>query len=789
MKKIIKDHYVPFILLLVSIAMILPYWKKGYVLALGESEIYLNPSYINYYSSWAHKFNLGSYSYHQNNIFLFSIIWFFLNMFSFIIHPSILFTFLSFFLPAFFFYFCVDNIFKYKNKIYYLPASILYSFNVFRTLGPINERVNLLFIFLPLFFLFYYKLIETKKWLYVFTLVIVSLLSSSLSGNPPLLTIPYLLMATYFIYHLFTIKFKIDKITIIQNLTLLLLIILANLFWFFPLSTQLLHIYKTTNAGSSQFTALNFGNLFDHFRLIGSWAWRDRYYLSLYYPFSTEYDKFFLILSTYFVSIFSFIYLFKKNKNSFQIYFLFLSLISYLLLSGTKGPFGFIYQFLYDNNPLFKMFREPFLKFTFLYIFAIAFGLLFSVVYVRQKIKNDLIVNFIIMIITIAVLINAYPLFNTQAMPIGKWNAGQSSYVLKVPDYWLEAKKYIEKNLSDERLMVLPYNNYSGIYNWELGTNLVGNATDFLINVSTIKAWDTDQTVSGKVIKLLIDPKNNNINLKYNLGFLNSRYLLQENDAEWRYSGGAILPPSQMNSFILKNGFKKVAEFGKFTPQYLSKIKNEEPNPTLKEELNKELLNQPALILYKMDDKYYLPHFYIPNTIITSTQNFHKIPELFLANNYQTKSVFYTPEQKKDSIISSIDIMSQPTLKYIKINTEKYQVSIQNAKNVFPFVFIESFHPDWKLYLGNKIGFFSKPIDEKYHQLANGFVNSWIIDPIKICSTSSCQHNPDGSYNLEFTVEFSQQKFLNLMFIIAGLIFTISAIFVTFNLIKKQKEL
>lgn len=64
---------------------------------------------------------------------------------------------------------------------------------------------------------------------------------------------------------------------------------------------------------------------------------------------------------------------------------------------------------------------------------------------------------------------------------------------------------------------------------------------------------------------------------------------------------------------------------------------------------------------------------------------------------------------------------------------------------------------------------FRQPVEEKYHLKANGYANSWIIDPIKICSESNkCIKNPDGSYDIEIVIDFWPQRLLYLGSFISG---------------------
>ncbi len=782
MKKIFKELLPYFVIFIISAVFIYPYCKKGFILAMGESTIYLNPFFNNFYSIWEEKLKFGSFNPNQTLFFLSNFLKF-LQMLPLGIHSSIVFIFLSFFLPSVFFYYCVSSIIKEKYKISILCGSILYSFNIFRSLGALNEGQNILFISLPLFFLFYYKLLQTKKWLYVFIIVLISVFSSTLGANLPLFIIPCFIMFLSFIYYFITNHFKIEAILIIQNLTLFLLILIVNLFWLFPVVFFYTNVFLLLKEAAIPFTTFHTGNFYDHFRFIGLWAWREKHNFKYYYPYAPFYDGFFMAFSTYIIAIFSFVFFIKKNKNYLENLIFFILVVSYILLSGTKGPIGFIYKFLFDNFVFFKIYRDPFMKFTPIYIFAVSLSLVLSISYIKDKINNKFLSFIVFLGAIFFILINAYPLFNQQALPIRTWNGGQSSYVMKIPEYWKEAKSYIEKSLVNERLSILPFNNYSTSHNWEYGANVVGNIADFILDVPNVKPWGIEADISVKVVNLLYNTDNKNLILAKSLGIFNSRYILQENDVEWRYSGGKITPPSITTNFIEKNGFKKVAEFGKLTKEYLSRIPNYEQNKQLHDELYKELVDKPALILYKMDDKYFIPHIYIPKKVIITSKSINNFPDLIARDDFVPQSAIFFQEQNtsdKTTLKEGIEIYNQSELNFKKINSTKYLITVKSVKSIFPIIFSESFHPGWEIKYGNNV------IEGQYHFMANGYANSWFMEPKKMCGQGHgyCTINADDSYNLSLVLEFSAQKYLNISFIISGVVSFICFLYIVITLTK-----
>lgn len=84
---------------------------------------------------------------------------------------------------------------------------------------------------------------------------------------------------------------------------------------------------------------------------------------------------------------------------------------------------------------------------------------------------------------------------------------------------------------------------------------------------------------------------------------------------------------------------------------------------------------------------------------------------------------------------------------------------------------------------------FQKSIDNNENHLqANGYANSWIINPDKVCSNNAkCIKNADGTYNMEIVVELWPQRLYYLGILISGstLIIAISYLVI----IRRRKKL
>lgn len=799
-----KHIFSVLVLLVVNIAFIFPYLSKDHIIASGEAPFYINPAYLNYYSVWESKFNFGYFSPKSANITIFSIFWLAANFLKALATPSVITVFFSYFFSSLSIYYCLNVLLKPKKPYYLLPPSILYTFSLFRVLGPINERLNLLFIFLPLFFAHYHKLLNSRKWIHVLSLVVLANLSASMSGNLPVFLTPYLLLFLYLIYFLITLKPNGKRLLIIikQNLVFGIIITFSNLYWIYPLYIYLHSYYTSLPNGELLFKATDAGTFFDHLRGIGQWAWRSKHLFAKYYPFSEKYDQPFFQITTYFITIISFIYILpskfqkKVNKdNHLKTFFVILSFLSLILLAGNKGPFGFVFDFLYQHIPLFKAYREPFAKFTPLYIFSLTFGLAYSLQYITDKLKRNSHRLLVVFLVTVLVLINAYPFFTGEAMPIRRWNGGNVGYANQIPLYWQEARHDIPSKVGDYRLMLLPYNPYITYYSWEYGTNVVGNIADYLLEVKSLKSHEIDTSLGGQILLSAFPPGElkDDFDLGKFLGFLNAKYLLLENDLEWRYSGGDVASPSASLTYLSSSNLKLEKTYGEFTNEYLSILPNEDPDPGRKQLLTSELQGKPILSLYQVPEEHLLPLVYTPSSTLISSDDPSDLPHLVTNQPNNDFAVIY--QNQNDELDLDLDDLGNPEVIFSDNHPTHISLTIKDAHKPFLLVFIENFDSNWSILPGSDFSQiaglpinFKKPYNTD-HLIANGFANAWLINPDQLCSLSpdDCESGNQGK-NLSLSLYYSPQNYLTLSLVLALVINSFVASSLIYLLIFKKKN-
>ena len=171
-----------------------------------------------------------------------------------------------------------------------------------------------------------------------------------------------------------------------------------------------------------------------------------------------------------------------------------------------------------------------------------------------------------------------------------------------------------------------------------------------------------------------------------------------------------------------------------------------------------------------------------------------KYQQELVANNKRLDQLKLGLAEKQNSLQGlTITLTAKlPTIEFKKINPIKYKIEIKNAKKPFPIVFSETFNKGWKVYPKdsglNKFyeTYFKEPISEGNHLTANGYANSWMIDPDSFKGAGTYIVNQDGSANFSFTIEFWPQRLFYLGLSISGVTMLLCLMYLVFNWRKKH---
>lgn len=121
-------------------------------------------------------------------------------------------------------------------------------------------------------------------------------------------------------------------------------------------------------------------------------------------------------------------------------------------------------------------------------------------------------------------------------------------------------------------------------------------------------------------------------------------------------------------------------------------------------------------------------------------------------------------------------------LDYVQISPVKYSVVLKNAKDPLFLNFSEAYHPNWKLGLGNDF------LSDSDHFQNDAKLNSYHVDPQKICASGGCVKNSDGTFDINLTLYFSPQAYLDSGLIVMVATLFGSLAFLAYELKKRHNE-
>ena len=589
-----------------------------------------------------------------------------------------------------------------NNYVISFFSALVFMFNpFFGILISAFPFLWLTFAFIPLKLYFYIKiLIEKKSLKYIFFICIFWIfVSASEYVNPKYLILDFIPIFLFFVYYLVIIvKNKQDMLRAIkQSLIIFFTIIILSSFWLLPAIINIKEEINTINnsysvgTGRSRIISYNQNSttsFFDSVRTLGLWSLNQGYKGEKYYYWVDIYNSPLFICLGFFIPIIIFETLFFieknkhfKNKQTFY-YFILLMIFSVIGMNGTSNIFKYIIRLLTNNTPLFyDLFTTPYQIFgiylTMAYAFLFPFCIFFTVNYFFKN-RNKISLFIYIFLIILYIPIYSYPILSGDIIyPQGKIIP---SNLYSIPDYYYSTSNFLKNQKIDFTIFQFPYSKMGyGTYDWKLGYSGV----------------DISPQLFGKVISgvnsvpLSIAAKFSSTNDLVGLSLLNTKYLLYHGDYQ--------------------------KEFLKDHPWWVT-INQQDFNEIILNQNRLNLSNQFGnLYLYKISSEYYLPHFYTPQTLITTSQSIETLPEIVSQPDYKIRSViyfnnpnqisavtnslatssaiFYPQELKKETISNT------PVIEFKKINPTKYRVIIHHAMDNFPLVFSESFHDGWKTYL------------------------------------------------------------------------------------------
>ncbi|MBI3366456.1 hypothetical protein HY041_02415, partial [Candidatus Roizmanbacteria bacterium] len=409
-------------------------------------------------------------------------------------------------------------------------------------------------------------------------------------------------------------------------------------------------------------------------------------------------------------------------------------------------------------------------KFAFFTVVAYAVLLSFTTIYLYQYLKNRFQKHsFFVFIIPLIICLYGWPFF-VGIVP-------KQDYLTSIPNDYKELRNSLSSDVTDSKVLALPpAPKGSGLLlQWNNGDKYAGPHPDaYLIDKPVIDSyWFTrvgykdliaDDSWTGKKFE-----DNFAETLRY-LGILNIRYLFVHNDFVENYDFG-------------NKDVRKIE--GRLKAKRLESLISKYPDIIV-------MKQTPYFMLYKLPDRLFLPHFYIPETLIYSTD---QIRELF--NSEQKMGKYAILPSKQINNKTDFDKDNSPTIRFTRVNPTKYKVRIKQAIKPFYLIFSESFDNNWKLYINNSnlddtikdskhlSALFNQnifetwgktPINDKNHMKANGYANAWFIQP----------DNRQNNHEYEVIVEYKPQQYFYLGLIISIITLIGSSVYIFYHILKKE---
>jgi hypothetical protein len=750
-----KDFLIGSAIIFVFSLVCLSWFGGDYALGQGDNFLSINLSryLLNLNSSWNGMQNTGYYEFGLGTLLPYSLVYLPLYVLGFgnVVVEKIWMV-LSLFLPGLFMYIFLRVFWERQvPDIIKVAASLLYIFNPITLLFPYGTSTTKFSVYmaLPLLAYFLIRIFDESRLdrqikfgvLFAFSTM---LLSGSLVNIPENAAV-FIVLLALFAYKFFAASNK--KSLIIVFLVAFLLSVGLN-FWLLYSSfySQVAKRQELTQT-LGDFTASEGTFNFDALRLFGFWALNLGFEKVPYYSFGSYYYSLPGVLSTYVVCVLAFAPLIfihlSRRRNAKVLLFLFLGLLGVFLVKGAKEPYGSWFSNLYETYSLFRVFREPFAKFSLVSLFAFVGLISYSLSYISKLFESKYPQSAFAIagVFGVLIIFMYYPMFTGEM--IGNYTYGRTKQMrVEVPEYWEDLYAYSVSEGFNGRVLTMPQNwYYAKSYVWRSG--MVGVPFDLYLKANSL--FRREQLALNKgdlVIAKMYDAVHlynktgdtSNLNVFMNLArILNTESILQMNDFDW-ISFGEFFEPwalESMEKFYgdLGDYIVPKKDFGEFTLDYLMSIPHIvggeniyrfEGDPTPEDYIN-VLLNKKALHLYDISSEYYLEKIYTPDYLIKA----NSLSDMLLVLSDST-----VLEKRPLFVTSGVDIESNvdtPDVSFEKISESRYQVFLPKESWASTYlVFSETFDENWVL--GTDCSWFlCNGYLEVPHFEANQFGNGWLL--------------------------------------------------------------
>lgn len=458
----------------------------------------------------------------------------------------------------------------------------------------------------------------------------------------------------------------------------------------------------------------------------------------------------------------------RAREKTFTLIALFFFITTFLESANITNLGNVMYRMLF-YIPGFSMFRN--FSGWFIYVQAFFYALLLGYAFflIFSKLKKRIVYISSILIIGMFVF-NSWKFISGQIIrqPYPHNVTNNVSLIIQMDPNYEKILSFLRNLPDDGKIFDFPLTDFAFeiVPGLNRGAYIGPSPIAFLTGRRDFSGTATLEPFSFTLLNLI---KEKNIDgIKRLFGLLNVKYIFYNSDprAYEEYF------PGVPNSLLL-NVLPDSASLADF----VDKIRGE------------KVVNIGTYYIYYSDKNYYLPHFYVPISVVPydgKKIDYIGLNTLFFVDTKLTDPrIGYIDSELCTQVLpgckegETIHVSDIPAITYQKINPTKYKVIVSNAKAPFFLIFSDKFYSSWKAYVtdgkepkpklqesyfgGNvqeayheNIFFNSKTfetlnlksIPEKQHISVNGYANGWYITPF----------DSRGAKNYEIIVEMTQQR-------------------------------
>ncbi len=617
---------------LIFLAGLIPliWLRKGMLVAYGDSGLFLYNSGRRFYESrfaWSSSSTGGPIGFGISTVPLQFLMALLENVgFSLVLKQKLLFCSLLI-LSGFGMYFLMLTLLgAKKSRPAALASSMFYMFNFFSMTWEWNLLHLSLFLLplMPVALTLYVKGLTSGKLSLALSVNLTLLAFAAVLTNPAFVVPFIFFLLVFFLFYV--ILHKKQKREMLRSLKFsaltILLGILLNLWWILPGAQSVPSVKEAVDLAAERiFSSEQFfqeqtaeSPLLYVFRL----STRGALFLHL---FSKFYFSPVVLLISFSIPILVFASMLYRRKERVVLFFVLSSLVYLFFSKGAQPPLGGIFYWLFENIPGFQMFRSYITKFgpVLMLSYAVLFGMAIArLKNILEKWCPKLMTHLVLFVVLVTILgVYVFPMWTGEVLAYGSSSRSFSPYV-EVPPEYEEARSWLSEATDDFRLVSFPMTHgYHIAYTWAHGYR-GSNPGSILLGKPTVnqRSGILSNEINYILPSLLPDESDGFLKV---LSLLSAKYLLVSNDVDYKGVGWESSSPQEIREALEhKKGIFLERTFGK-------------------------------LDFYRIDNRYLLPHFYVPEDIIYAQGDTESIVPIVSFEDYKIKSAIFFQSANQSS--------------------------------------------------------------------------------------------------------------------------------------------